>query len=963
MQNKGFVIFIATALAVICAFYLSFSFVTRGYEKKAAAMGEQAGLAYLDSMANEKVWMGFTLKEARNQQIGLGLDLKGGMNVVLKLNAADLLRNLANKSEDPNFMKALELTSASKAQENYIDEFVKQYAKLNPNGKLTVLFGSGDLRDQINAKTTDAQVVDMLKEKYNSAVDASFNVLSTRIDRFGVVAPNLQRLEGQGRILVELPGVKDPERVRELLQRSANLQFWRTYKFEEVQEDLKNVNTRLSEMQNPVQVDTTGLDSAQRAEAVAAAKKKQIADANVLFSLLTPYNGGGAVVGMAPRANMNRIDSLLKVAKEMKLMREDLTLMWGAKPMQNYETNKLTDNYELYAIRTNRSGEPDLSGDVVTSSKSEIINNFGKSEPVVSMTMNEEGSRKWARLTKDNINRALAIVLDGVVYSAPNVSNEITGGNSQISGRFSIEESGDLANVLNSGKMETSIVIEQENVVGPTLGQQSIRSGFISFILALILLMAYMCLFYGFKAGMVANAALIVNSFFTLGILASFHAVLTLSGIAGMVLTLGMAVDANVLIFERIREEIRAGKSMNRAIADGYGNAFSAIFDSNLTTIITGVVLFFFGTGTIRGFATTLIIGLVSSFLTAVFLTRIVFEWMDKKGMLDNVTFRTGFSKNILVDPKFNILGKRKLGLIIPGAIIVLGIAAMFTVGLNQGIEFSGGRNYILAFDKQVDNASVREALTAPLEGKLVVTTIGTEGNQVRVATNYKIKDEGPEVEEELSHKIYDNVKGFYAATPSYEQFVDTGIVSSQKVSPSMSSDIRRGAIIAVFLALIFMALYILLRFSNISFSVGAFASVAVATFSIIALYTILWKVMPFTMEVDQNFVAALLAIIGYAINDVVIVFDRIRESMKAYPTRDKFTLFNDSMNVTLVRTLNTSFTTFLVMIIIFILGGATLRSFTFAILLGIVIGTFCTLFVAAPIAYKMLMRQESKKA
>ncbi|SUB89930.1 bifunctional preprotein translocase subunit SecD/SecF [Porphyromonas macacae] len=957
MQNKGFVTFVTTALALICAFYLSFSFVTKHYDKKAEAMGEQAGMAYLDSMASEKVWMGFTLKEARNQQIGLGLDLKGGMNVVLKLNAADLLRNLANNSTDPNFLKALELTSASAAQNNYIDEFVKQYAKLNPEGRLTVLFGAGDLRDQINSKTTDAQVVDMLKQKYNSAVDASFNVLRTRIDRFGVVAPNLQRLEGQGRILVELPGVKDPERVRELLQRSANLQFWRTYNYGEIEEDLINANARLSAMTATAPVDTTGMNEEEKT----AAMEKQVKENNVLFSLLTPYSGGGAVVGIAPRAAMNRIDSLLKVAKEQKMIREDLTLMWGAKPMINYQTNKLTDNYELYAIRTNRTGEPDLSGDVVTSAKSDIINNFGKSEPIVSMSMNEEGSRKWARLTKDNINRALAIVLDGVVYSAPNVSNEITGGQSQISGRFSIEESGDLANVLNSGKMETTIVIEQENVVGPTLGQESIRNGFISFIIALVLLMIYMCLFYGFKPGMVANGALIVNTFFTLGILASFHAVLTLSGIAGLVLTLGMAVDANVLIFERIREELGNGKSMSRAIADGYGNAFSAIFDSNLTSIITGIVLFFFGTGTIRGFATTLIIGLVSSFITAVFLTRMVFEAMDKKGMMKNITFRTGFSKGILNNPKFNILGNRKWGVILPGSIILLGIVFMFIVGLNPGIDFSGGRNYIIAFDQKVDNVTVRKALEEPLEGKLVVTTIGTEGTQVRVATNYKIKDDSQVVEEELSQKLYENLKGLYKTAPTYEQFIQSDIVSSQKVSPSMSSDIRRGAIIAVLLALVFMALYILLRFRNISFSIGAFASVAVATFSIISLYTILWKIMPFTMEVDQNFVAALLAIIGYAINDVVIIFDRIRETLKKYPNRENFQLFNEAMNVTLVRTLNTSFTTLLVMLIIFLLGGATLRSFTFAILLGILIGTFCTLFVASPIAYRMLVKQEDK--
>ncbi|WP_329904826.1 protein translocase subunit SecDF [Porphyromonas pogonae] len=982
MQNKGFVIFITTTLALICAFYLSFSFVTKKYDKRAEELGPVKGMAYLDSMANEKVWMGYTLKEARAQQIGLGLDLKGGMNVILKLNAGDLLRNLANKSDDPNFTKALELAEKSNSQQDFIDQFVGEYKKLDPNGKLTVLFGAGDLRDQINTKTTDGEVVKMLKEKYNSAIDASFNVLRTRIDRFGVVAPNLQRLEGQGRILVELPGVKDPERVRELLQRSANLQFWRTYKFEEVQEDLAAADRRLTEMAiHPAQqvasveeptapadsisakdsVATQVSDTVKQEVAKTEVKENTQSKTNTLFSKLSPMSRGGAVVGIARKADMNAIDSLLKIAKEQKVMREDLALMWGAKAVEDPKTKKPTDYYELYAIRTNRTGDPDLSGDVVRSAKSDIRNDFGHSEPEVSMSMNEDGARKWARLTKENINRAIAIVLDGVVYSAPNVNQEITGGNSQISGNFSVEEASDLANVLNSGKMETTIVIEQENIVGPSLGQESINAGVISFIVALLLLMIYMCISYGVIPGLIADGALIINSFFTLGILASFHAVLTLSGIAGLVLTLGMAVDANVLIFERIKEELRNGKSMNRAIADGYGNAFSAIFDSNLTTIITGFVLFFFGTGPIRGFATTLIIGLVASFITAVFLTRIVAEALEKKGKLKNVTYTTAFSKNILVNPHYNILGWRKKGYVIPAIIMLAGLVSFFAIGLNKGIEFSGGRNYIVKFDKKINNSDVRKALEVPFEGKLIVTTIGTEGDQVRISTNYKIEDENENIEHEITDKLYDGIKGLYQSQPSKDQFIDSDIVSSQKVSPSMSKDIKQGAIIAVLLAMLFMAVYILIRFRNIAFSVGAFASVAVTTFSIIALYTLLWKVMPFTMEVDQNFVAALLAIIGYAINDVVIVFDRIREELHNHPNADRFEVINGALNSTLSRTLNTSFTTFLVMFIIFIMGGATMRSFTFAILLGIIIGTYCTLFVATPIAYEMAKKSIQK--
>ena len=970
MQNKGFVTFVTVSLALICAFYLSFSFVTRHYDTKAEKMGEVAGKAYLDSMANEKVFLGYTLKEARKQQIGLGLDLKGGMNVILKLNAGDLLKSLAGDTQDPNFLKAIQLASKSNSEGNYIDQFVSEYKKLSPGINLAVVFGSGDLREQINPSTSEAQVINILKEKYNSAVEASFNVLSTRIDRFGVVAPNLQRLEGQGRILVELPGVKDPERVRELLQRSANLQFWRTYTFDEVANDLVGLNDRLlalGSMPAPQPV---------AAEAPAASTDSLVADSTTAVAVAQPAKGlqvdtlakylqlggrGGATVGLAQDRDRNKIDSLLALATEYHLLPEDLTLLWGAKPIQDPQTRKLTNIYELYAIRTNRSMKPDLSGDVVTSARADVDQNrLGSAEPQVSMSMNQEGAQIWARLTKENIGRSIAIVLDGVVYSAPNVNSEITGGQSSISGNFTIEEANDLANVLNSGKMETSVVIEQENVVGPTLGKASIQAGIISFAIALVLLMIYMCLAYGFIPGMIANLALVVNSFFTLGILASFNAVLTLSGIAGLVLTLGMAVDANVLINERIKEELRKGKGMTRAISDGYGNAFSAIFDSNLTSIITGIVLFYFGAGPIRGFATTLIIGLIASFITAVFLTRMVFEALDKHHKLDNVTYTTVITKNLLVNPSYNFLGARVKGYLLPLLLIIAGVVSFFAVGLNNGIEFSGGRNYIIKFDQQVDNQKVREALAPALEQKLVLTAIGTEGDQVRVSTNYLIEDSGEAVESQIKAKLYEGLKGFYKTTPSEADF-DSYIISSQKVSASMSDDIKSQALIAVALSLLFMAIYILIRFRDIAFSIGAFASVTVTTLMILAIYTLLWKVMPFTMEVDQNFIAALLAIIGYAINDVVIVFDRIREEIGNHPQADRFSVINGALNSTLSRTLNTSFTTFLVMIIVFAFGGASMRSFTFAILLGVVFGTYCTLFVATPIAYEVAKRRKSK--
>ena len=973
MQNKGFVTFVTVSLALICAFYLSFSLITNHYDSKAEQMGEAAGKAYLDSMANEKVFLGYTLKEARKQQIGLGLDLKGGMNVILKLNAGDLVKGLAGNTDDPNFQKAIQAASKSTSQGNYIDQFVAEYKKLSPGVNLAVVFGSGDLRDQINPSTSEDKVIELLKEKYNSAVEASFNVLSTRIDRFGVVAPNLQRLEGQGRILVELPGVKDPERVRELLQRSANLQFWRTYTFDEVSGDLMGLSDRLLALSapaaRPVPVatdsvaakDSTAHDSA--AVVAPAPAPSQLASIDTLSKYLQLGGRGGATVGLAQDRDRNKIDSLLALATEYHLLPEDLSLLWGAKPIQDPQTHKLTNIYELYAIRTNRSMKPDLSGDVVTSSKADVDHNrIGSAEPQVSMSMNQEGAQIWARLTKERIGRSIAIVLDGVVYSAPNVNNEITGGQSSISGNFTIEEANDLANVLNSGKMETSVVIEQENVVGPTLGKASIQAGIISFAIALILLMVYMCLAYGFIPGMIANLALIVNSFFTLGILASFNAVLTLSGIAGLVLTLGMAVDANVLINERIKEELRHGKGMTRAIADGYGNAFSAIFDSNLTTIITGVVLFYFGAGPIRGFATTLIIGLISSFITAVFLTRMVFEALDKHHKLDNVTYTTAMTKNLLVNPTYNFLGARKKGYILPVALIIAGLIGIFTIGLNNGIEFSGGRNYIIKFDQKVDNQQIREKLAPQLDQKLVLTAIGTEGDQIRVSTNYLIDDSGDAVEEQIKDKLYQGLNSFYKTQPTKAEF-DGYIVSSQKVSASMSNDIKTQALIAVGLSLLFMAIYILIRFRNVAFSIGAFASVTVTTLMIIAIYVLLWKVLPFTMEVDQNFIAALLAIIGYAINDVVIVFDRIREEVGNHPQADRYEVINGALNSTLSRTLNTSFTTFLVMIIVFAFGGATMRSFTFAILLGILFGTYCTLFVATPIAYEIAKRRREKAA
>lgn len=963
MQNKGFVILFASLLTIICAFYISFTPVVRHYDQKALAMtaaGED-GKAYLDSMANEKVWFGYTLKKARNQQIGLGLDLKGGMNVVLKVNGRDLLRNLSGHNQSPAFIEAID-RAAKEGGNDFVGTFVKAYKELEPSGSLAVIFSNGPLRDVISPKSSDQEVIKVLQEKYSSAIDAAINVLKTRIDRFGVVAPNVQRIEGQGRILVELPGVTEPQRVRELLQRSANLQFWRTYTYDEVASDLVDANNRLSAMANgndQMPADTT----ANEADSTAVQTPANAGVEDVLFSKLNLTNRG-TIVGYARRADLDKIDAMLEEAHKQKVIREDLMLLWGNSPIKNPQTGKETDIYELYAIRGNRNALPDLGGEVVTSARSEVRNDLGQNRPVVTMTMNDEGARKWARLTGDNIGRNIAIVLDGVVYSAPNVNNEITGGRSEISGAFTVDETTDLANVLNSGRMEASVEIEQESVVGPTLGSESIKAGIISFIIAIILLMIYMCLAYGLIPGLIADGALILNSFFTLGVLASFHSVLTLSGIAGLVLTLGMAVDANILIFERIKEELRAGKSMTRAIQDGYGNAFSAIFDSNLTTVITGGVLYAFGTGPIRGFATTLIIGVIASFITAVFLTRIVVEALDKKGRMDKVTYTTPLTRNLLNNPTYKILENRNKGFIIFGSILVLGLIGSFVWGLNRGIEFSGGRNYIVAFEQQVTSAEVREALTQPLEERVLVTSIGTEGNQVRISTNYGLGMAQESEDEELLviGKIFEGVQKFLPQGTTQQEFVDNYVVSSQRVSPSMSKDISRQAIIAVILSLIFMGLYILLRFRNWAFSLGAFASVATTTLLIVASYILLWQIMPFTMELDQNFIAALLAIIGYSINDVVVVFDRVRETRHNYPNRDEKLVMNEALNSTLARTVQTTFSTFLVVFIIFILGGASMRSFTFALLIGIVYGLFCTLFVASPIAYLVRNKQHQKK-
>lgn len=947
---------------------------------------------YLDSISSKKVWLGKTLKEAREQEINLGLDLKGGMNVVLELNVGDVLRSLSDNNRDENFNKAIDLAYERQvtSQKDFIDLFAEEYNRLDPGARLSAIFSTFDLKDKINSQSTDGQVITVLKGEVKSAIDNSFRVLRTRIDRFGVVAPNIQRLETAGRILVELPGVKEPERVRKLLQGSANLEFWETYNLPEIYQQLVNADQVLAkilretddvaeEAKGEVTEETKAKEekkeevanavseadsliqklSDQSEDAKMAMDREAFEKEHPLFALLqiSQYNGQlspGSVVGYALSTNMNKIDEYLSMKAVKEVLPRNLTFKWAVKAMDEQGMF-----FELYAIKvTNRDGSPALGGDVVTDARDDFKQEAGMSIPEVSMTMNAEGAKAWARLTKDNIGRQVAIILDGMVYSAPRVNDEITGGRSSITGQFSAQETKDLANVLKTGKMAASVRIVQEDVVGPSLGKQAISAGVISFIIALVLLMIYMCLAYGIIPGLIVNGALILNIFFTLGVLSSFHAVLTLSGIAGMVLTLGMAVDANVLVYERTKEELRSGKNLARSISDGYSNAFSAIFDSNLTTVITAIVLFYFGTGPIRGFATTLMIGLGASFLTAVFLTRIVYEALLKRDKLKNVTFTTSITRNLLTEPKFDFLGNRKKGYIIPVAIIVLGAIFLGTVGLNNGIDFTGGRNYIVKFDQPVQTAEVRDMLDNELDGAVSVITIGTS-NQVRISTNYRILDNGEGVDRDIENRIFKGIQSLLPEGTTMREFIDNYVQSSQKVGPSMADDIKRAAVFAVLIAMVFMALYILLRFREWSFSVGVFVSVTVNTLAIVAFYAIFWKILPFSMEIDQTFIAAILTIIGYSINDTVVVFDRIRETIKLYPNRKRYDVINYALNSTLARTFNTSLTTLVVVLSIFLLGGNTIRSFTFAILLGIIFGTYSTLFVATPIAYEMQRRKK----
>ena len=973
MQNKGFVKVIAVLLTLICLFYLSFSAVTSHYEKKAAELTAQGkdGSAYLDSMRNEKVYLNWkTLKECEELQIGLGLDLKGGMNVILEVSVPDVVKSLAGESaSEPAFAKALAdaREQAKKESADFVDIFVSVYQKQNGENRLGGVFASKLKEKNISYNSTDNEVKKVLAEEVAAAVENSNKVVRSRIDRFGVAQPNIQVLHGKGQIgqiMVEMPGIKEPERVRKLLQGSANLEFWETYTLNELQPALVEVDNRLAKGTAPT--DTTAADSA----AAKSVEEKAAADAaarHPLFAKLMQSAGSqpivspqGCIVGMALAADTAEVNAMLNSEAAQGTLPADVHFAWSVKPSEGFKA----PIFELYALKA-ENGKPSMAGDVIADAKDDFDQHHN---PIVSMTMTTNGARDWAALTKKNLKKCVAIVLDDVVYSAPVVQTEITGGQSQISGHFTTDDTRDLANVLKSGKMPAPTKIVQEETVGPSLGAASINAGFTACVVAFVLLMIFMCAFYGFIPGMVANCALLLNFFFTFGVLISFQAALTMSGIAGMVLSLGMAVDANVLIYERTKEELAAGKNIKTALADGYGNAFSAIFDSNLTSIITAIILYNFGTGPIRGFALTLGIGICASFFTAVWMTRMVYEHFHNRDKWLGLTFTTALSRNFMKNAGVRFMEKAKGSITIFLVAAAVCIAFLGIRGLSKGIDFTGGRNYVIEFEqKGVTPEQVREAVAAKVQAKDAEATVSaiaittTNNDAVRLTTNYRIDDDSENIDQEVEKFIYDALHEQNLIKADYATFIDRdnhaggSIVSAQKVGPSVAADMAKSAVIAVLLSLVAIFLYILIRFRNVAFSVGSVVALCFDTLLILGTYSICWGWVPFSLEVDQTFIGAVLTAIGYSINDKVVVFDRIRENLGLYPKRATMRLFNESLNSTLARTLVTSATTLLVLLCIFFLGGDSIRSFSFAMILGVVYGTLSSIFLAAPIAYRTL--------
>ena len=992
MQNKGIVIVTAVLLTLASIFYLSFSAATKYYDSQAAKIKDP--VAQQDYKDSVKFLGLYSYQKCLETQIGLGLDLKGGMNVILEVSVPDVVENLADHKSDVAFTKSMKEARAQHevSQDDFITLFINAYKKNAPGHHLSEIFATQQLQGKVSPNSSDKDVEKVLREEVQSAIDNSFLVVRTRIDKFGVVQPNIQKLEGQqGRIMVEMPGINEPERVRKLLQGSANLEFWETYNSDEIIPYLQQLDVREAAALSgkKVEADTTAADTAatvKEAKATASAAKLQLKKSDdsqpakegnaqldqakkehPLLSIFQPTgNGALSLVGYASARDTAAVNKIIYSALAKQVLPSDLRLLWSAKPADGVQAKNI---YELHAIKvTTTNGRAPIEGDVVTDAKDQF--NTVTGQPEVSMSMNSDGARRWAALTKANVGKAIAIVLDGTVYSAPRVNGEITGGQSSISGNFTIEDTKDLANTLKSGRMPAPAHIVQEEVVGPTLGAQSIQQGFISFIIAFIILMVYMVMMYDFIPGMVANGALLLNLFFTMGIMASFQAALTMPGIAGIVLALGMAVDANVLIYERTKEELKKGLGTKQALAQGYSNAFSAIFDSNLTSILTGIILYVFGTGPIRGFATTLIIGICCSFFTAVFLTRLVYENRLKHDKWTKQNFSTRVSRNFMANKNFAFMSSYKTSFTVFGIVILIMLGSFFVRGLSKGIDFTGGRNYVVVLEKQTEPEQVKEALTPLFKGATVnALALGTDGKTIRISTNYKIESNNPAIDNEVENILYKGLHGAGLVTQgSVEAFKNPdvraggSIVSSTKVGPAVAKDITHGAIISVLFALAAIFLYILVRFRNVAFSVGSTVALAVDATIVIGFFSLLWDVVPFSLEIDQTFIGAILTVIGYSINDKVVVFDRIRENLTLHKKMDLQELFNKSLNETLARTINTSFSTLIVLLCIFCFGGESTRSFSFAMLLGVIFGTLSSIFIAAPVAYITLGRKIKKE-
>ncbi|CDA57955.1 protein-export membrane protein SecD/protein-export membrane protein SecF [Prevotella sp. CAG:604] len=993
MQNKGIVICVAVLLTLASIFYLSFSVATSYYDSEAAKIKDP--IAQQDYKDSVKYLGVYSYQNCLETQIGLGLDLKGGMNVILEISVPDVIENLADHKTDAGFTNAMKEARAQEEANggDFVSLFINAYHKSAPGHKLAEVFATQQLQGKVSPQSSDAEVEKAIRSSVQDAIDNSFNVVRTRIDKFGVVQPNIQKLEGQqGRIMVEMPGISQPERMRKMLQGSANLEFWETYNSEEIAPYLQQLDTRLANGDHEVEAkDSVAADSAKnevaKAEPAKAAPKlnlkkgdeakskinaeKQSAaaiKAHPLLARLQLVPGQGlSTVGYASVRDTAAVNKLIHSALAKQVLPSDLKLLWSAKPADHLNVKNI---YELHALKvTTSTGRAPLEGDVITYAKDEFEPTTGA--PCVSMKMNTEGARRWAQMTKANVGKAIAIVLDGVVYSAPRVNGEIDGGSSQITGNFTIEDTKDLANTLKSGRMPAPARIVQEEVVGPTLGAQSIQMGIISFVVAFVLLMVYMVMMYNIIPGMMANLALLVNVFFTLGILTSFQAALTLPGLAGMVLSLGTAVDANVLIYERIKEELRSGKGMKQAVAAGYGNAFSAIFDSNLTSLITGVILLVTGTGPVRGFATTWIIGIVVSFFTAVFLTRLVYDYKLNHDKWMHCKFDTPVSHNLMQGKKYKFMSMYKTTFTVAIVAAVVFIGSFVVRGLSKSIDFTGGRNYVVQFEKAVEPEQIRTVLGDAFvnaDGTKANTSaiaIGTDGRTIRVSTNYMIESNSPTVDDEAETILYNSLKkAGLVSQQNVEAFKNPdvrqggSIISSTKVGPSVAKDITMGAIYSVLFALIAIFLYILLRFRNVAFSVGSTIALAFDALTVVGFYSLLWGLVPFSLEIDQTFIGAILTVVGYSINDKVVVFDRIRENMKLHPKGDRQQLFNASINETLARTINTSTSTLIVLLCIFILGGDSIRSFAFAMILGVVFGTLSSIFIASPMAYIVLGRK-----